>query len=108
VRSSWRLRRDPALSGTDRSDTFSYFAGYIPKQMAPQRLFGFLILLGVFILKLVITIVWREGIVRFIRKIIVRLSRLRKNNVPDGVLLEIVLHQIAIFGFLLSISYATI
>jgi hypothetical protein len=33
---------------------------------------GYLILLGVFVLKLVIAIVWREGIIRFIRNIIVR------------------------------------
>jgi uncharacterized membrane protein YqjE len=39
---------------------------------------GFLILLGVFILKLVITIVWREGIVRFIRKIIVKFVKVKE------------------------------
>jgi uncharacterized membrane protein YqjE len=38
----------------------------------------FLILLGVFILKLVITIVWREGIVRFIRKIIVKFVKVKE------------------------------
>ncbi|MEO6283699.1 MAG: phage holin family protein [Dyadobacter sp.] len=40
---------------------------------------GFLILLGVFILKLVITIVWREGIVTFIRNMIVRFVKVKED-----------------------------
>lgn len=39
---------------------------------------GYVILLGVFILKLVITIVWREPIIRFIRRTIVRFVKVKE------------------------------